>query len=252
MLTKRVERFRATLPGHVDAVGNGDAGIEIWIHLGCRARDPAEAPTVWINLSDHPEQPPAPHWATDPIDFAFTLVRHGEFETTPVEMRTEGVEARAKVIRRRVIAWTESSRPWPSIEFESPKRSASALLDMIAGEAGPETITLNGASTRIELHPEWSAADRALATQSHRGRNVAIVALANKIARNAWAVPRPWRPEARGRVRTLSASVRSGNPSSLRMHADSKLGAFRRGDGGNARTKLPCRRASVTHQRSRA
>ena len=98
MLTKRVERFRATLPGHVDAVGNGDAGIEIWIHLGCRARDPAEAPTVWINLPDHPEQPSAPHWATDPIDFAFTLVRHGELETTPVEMRTEGVEARAKLV----------------------------------------------------------------------------------------------------------------------------------------------------------
>ena len=167
-LTKRVERFRATLPGHADEIGNGEGEMEVWIHLGCRARDPVEAPTLWINLPDHPAQAPAPHWATDPIEFVFTLFRHGEFETTPVEMRAEGVEARAKVIRRRVVAWTGESRPWLSIEFESPEGPAGAVLAMIAGDAGPETVTLTGASTRIELHPRWNAADRALARDMKR------------------------------------------------------------------------------------
>jgi len=61
-LTKNVKRFRATLPGHAAAVENGHPGFGIWINIGCRARNPAEAPTAWVVLPDHPEQPPAPHW----------------------------------------------------------------------------------------------------------------------------------------------------------------------------------------------
>ena len=167
-LTKRVERFRATLPGHAGAIENGEADSEVWLHLGCRARDPAEAPTVWINLPDHPEQRPAPHWATEPIDFVLTLARHGEFETVPVEMRAESVVARAKIVRRRVIGWTESDRPWLSIEFDEPARTGVALLDMIAGEAGPGTIVLTGTGARMELHPRWNAADQALARDMTR------------------------------------------------------------------------------------
>ena len=162
-LTKNVKRFRATLPGHADAVETGQPGFEIWINIGCRASNPAEAPMAWIALPDHPEQPPAPHWLTDPIDFVFTLVRHGEFEVSPLTMRANGTEARATIIRRRVIAWTEGNRPWLSVEFESPEGAAATVLGLIARETGPDTITLSGAGTRIELHPEWNAADRALA-----------------------------------------------------------------------------------------
>ena len=149
-LTKNVKRFRATLPGHAAAVETGHPGFDIWINIGCRARNPAEAPTAWINLPDHPEQPPAPHWLTDPVDFVYTLVRHGEFEGTPLTMRANSTEARATIIRRRVIAWTEGNRPWLTVEFESPERAASTLLALIAGESSPETITLSGADTRIE------------------------------------------------------------------------------------------------------
>lgn len=58
-LAKRVERFRAILPGHAEPVESGSAGSEVWIHLRCRARNPAEAPTAWIDLADHPAQLPA-------------------------------------------------------------------------------------------------------------------------------------------------------------------------------------------------
>ena len=63
-LAKRVERFRAILPGHAEPVESGNAGSEVWIHLGYRARNPAEAPTAWIDLPHHSAQPLAPHWAT--------------------------------------------------------------------------------------------------------------------------------------------------------------------------------------------
>lgn len=167
-LTKNVTRFRATLPGHAHAVETGHPEFEIWINIGCRARNPAEAPMGWISLPDHPEQPPAPHWLTDPLDFIYTLVRHGEFETAPLAMRVNGAEARATIIRRRVIAWTEGNRPWLTIEFESTPRAAATLLALIAGDSGPQTITLSGAGTRIELHPEWDATDRALAQDMQR------------------------------------------------------------------------------------
>lgn len=162
-LTKNVERFRAKLPGHAHVVEPGESEFGIWINIGCRARNPAEAPTMWIGLPDHPNQPPAPHWATDPFDFLYVLVRHGEFETTPITMRADGDEARAQIIRRRVIAWTENDRPWLTIEFESPETAAVLLLDTIAAGAGSKTIELSGAGTRIELHPQWDADDRALA-----------------------------------------------------------------------------------------
>ena len=167
-LTKRVERFRAKLPGHERALGTGEAGMEVWIHLGCRARDPARAPTLWINLPDHPDQPPAPHWMTDPLGFVAALARHGELETVTVVMKANGGEARATLVRRRVIAWTGSRRPWLAIELERPVKAAAALLGALAGEAGAETIALAGAGTRIELHPRWSAEDRALARDMKR------------------------------------------------------------------------------------
>ena len=143
-LTKRVERFRAKVPGHERAIGSGEAGMEIWIHLGCRARDPARAPTLWINLPDHPDQAPAPHWASEPLGFVVALPR------------------------RRVVAWTGSRRPGLEIEFERPVKAAAALLGALAGGAGPVTIGLSGAGTRIELQPGWSAEDRALARDMKR------------------------------------------------------------------------------------
>ena len=162
-LTKKVDRFRATLPGHARTVTSGEPEFEIWIKIGCRARNPAEPPTGWIQLTDHPEQPPAPHWASDPLDFVYTLLRYGEFETTPVTMRAGGDEAPATVIRHRVVAWTGSKRPWLTIEFGNPEETAITLLEMIASESGPETIALSGAGTRIGMHLQWSAAEGALA-----------------------------------------------------------------------------------------
>lgn len=167
-LTKRVERFRAKLPGHERVLESAEAGMEVWINLGCRARDPARAPTLWINLSDHPDQPPAPHWASDPLGFVSALARHGELETVAVVMKANGRQARATVFRRRVIAWTGSRRPWLAVEFERPVKAAAALLGAIAEEAGPQTMALAGAGTRIELRPRWSAEDRALARDMQR------------------------------------------------------------------------------------
>ena len=167
-LTKRVERFRAKVPGHERAIGSGETGMEIWIHLGCRARDPARAPTLWINLPDHPDQAPAPHWASEPLGVVVALPRHGELETVAVVMKANGSEARATLVRRRVVAWTGSRRPWLEIEFERPVKAAAALLGALAGGAGPETIGLSGAGTRIELQPGWSAEDRALARDMKR------------------------------------------------------------------------------------
>ena len=169
-LTKKVGQFRATLPGHKRPLETGEPGFEIWVHIGCRARNPAVAPTAWFNLPDHPEQEPAPHWLTEPIDFALALVLHGEFETTPLVMQAGGQERRATIIRQRVIAWTEGDRPWLSVEFEDPEGTAATLLESIVGGAVPEPITLNGTGTRIELHPRWNADDRALARDmlSHR------------------------------------------------------------------------------------
>ena len=82
-------------------------------------------------------------------------------------MRAGDAVARAKVIRRRVIAWTGSDRPWLSIEFVEPAGTAVALLEMIVGE-GPPTIVLTGTGARIELHPRWNAADRALGRDMQR------------------------------------------------------------------------------------
>ena len=110
-----------------------EAGMEIWINLGCRTRDPARAPTLWINLPDHPDQPPAPHWASDPLGFVATLARHGELETVPVMMKANGSEARATLVRRRVIGWTGSRRPWLEIELERPVKAAAALLGRSPG-----------------------------------------------------------------------------------------------------------------------
>ena len=166
-LAKRVERFRAILPSHAEPVESGSAGSELWIQLRCRARDPAEAPRAWIDLPDHPAQPPAPHWASDPIGFVLTLVRHGEIEATPVEMRAGRAVSQARIIRRRVTAWTGSDRRWLSIEFAEPARTAATLLDMIAG-GGSATIVLSGPRVRMEPHPDWSAIDRSLARDMKR------------------------------------------------------------------------------------
>ena len=82
-------------------------------------------------------------------------------------MQAGDAVARAKTIWRRVTAWTGSDRPWLSIEFAEPARTAATLIDMIPCE-GPAMIVLSGTRARIELHPSWNTVDRALARDMKR------------------------------------------------------------------------------------
>ena len=117
-----MERFRAILPGHAEPVESESAGREVWIHVRCRARHPAEAPTAWIDLADHPAQPPAPHWASDPIGFILTLVRHGEFEAIWHD-----------VTKREVMSYSPSlaDRVARSTDTHTVEEIAAEIVDVI-------------------------------------------------------------------------------------------------------------------------
>ena len=149
-------------------ITTGEPEFGMWINIGCRARNPAEPPSMWISLPGHPDQEQAPHWLTNPIGFLWTLARHGEFERTPLTMVASGRMAPATLVRRRIVAWTETGYPWMSIEFDDPERTGAAMLADIGKGMGPETLTLTGGATRIEITPEWNDEDRAMAADMIR------------------------------------------------------------------------------------
>ena len=167
-LSKHVGRFRMKLAGMGRPIATGEPEFGIWIKIGCRTRNPAKPPSVWISLPGHPDQESAPHWLTDPIGFWWTLARHGEFERTRLTMEAGGRLASATLARRRVVAWTEDGYPWMSIEFEDPEGTGGALLEDIGNGMGPEKLTLVGDGTRIEMTPEWNDEDRAMAADMVR------------------------------------------------------------------------------------
>ena len=168
-LTKKAKSLSAVLTGHARKVGPGEAGFEIWIKVGCRASKPARPPEAWISLTDHPEQEPASHWLTDPVGFTYKLAVKGEFERVPVIFHGPGIEGTGTLVRRRVVAWTESDRPWLSVEFEHPRRIGEGLLRMIAQGSRGSTLVLSGPGTRIEIEPVWNSSDRALAVDMLEG-----------------------------------------------------------------------------------
>ena len=167
-LAKQVTRFRMTLSGMERTIETGEPEFAMWIRLECRARSPVRPPSVWISLPGHPDRERVPHWLTNPIGFAWTLARHGEFERTPLRMIAGGRTASATLIRRLVVAWTESHRPWMSIEFDDPAGTGRVLLADIGEGTGPATLTLTGVATRIEMTPEWNDEDRAMAADMAR------------------------------------------------------------------------------------
>ena len=61
-LTKKLTVVRARLPGNVQELGSDDEGFEVWLNVGCRARNPEKRLAAWISLSDHPDQKDAVHW----------------------------------------------------------------------------------------------------------------------------------------------------------------------------------------------
>ena len=162
-LGKEARRFRLKLPGMARAIESGEPGFGVWIHVGCRTRNPARPPSVRINLPGHPDQEEAPHWRTDPLGFLWTLALQGEFERTPLTMTAGGRMASATLVRRLVVAWTESGYPWLSIEFEDPEATGRALLRDIREGMGPESLVLTGDGTRIEIETAWNDEDRAMA-----------------------------------------------------------------------------------------
>ena len=167
-LAKEVSRFRMTL-AHVErTIATGEPEFGMWIRLQCRTRNPARPPSIWISLPGHPDEEEAPHWLTNPIGFLWTLARHGEFERTPLTMTGGGRTASATLVRRLVVAWTESGYPWMSIEFDDPEETGRAMLVDVGKGMGPETLTLTGDETRIELTPEWNDEDRAMAADMIR------------------------------------------------------------------------------------
>ena len=167
-LGKQVSRFRMSLSGMERTIATGEPEFEMWIKIGCRVRNPARPPRMWISLPGHPDQEEAPHWLTNPIGFLWTLARHGEFERTPLTMVASDRMASATLVRRRVVAWTETGYPWMSIEFDDPERTGTAMLAEIGAGTGPATLTLTGDATRIEMTPEWNDEDRAMAADMAR------------------------------------------------------------------------------------
>ena len=141
---------------------------EAWLHVGCRAAAPPRPVSFWLGIAPPPGTPEIPHWATDPLGFASTLWRRGEFERVAVVVRVGAWTGNGTLTRALVASWTEPNPPPLDVELAMPEAAGWALLDAAARSDGKTGIDIRGRGVRLVLAARWNAEDRRFAQAMRR------------------------------------------------------------------------------------
>ena len=154
-----VKDFEAKVPGHAE--GYTVRNAERTGHFNVRCRTGGNAPSLWIEIADHPAQGKPPHWFTEPGKFWTRMLTGGEFDVHAVRVRASGREAEGVLERRRTQTWNEFERT--NLVIDAGQAAARAVLESIVATPQGQNVEITGADTRIRLKTPWGTERAVLA-----------------------------------------------------------------------------------------